>query len=323
MNFYLGVDLGGTNMAAGLVDSRGRIKVRSSIPTLVSEGPAGVLRRMSREILRLIHASGLSKASVKAVGVGSPGPLSAARGMVLETPNLKGWKNVPLARIVAKKVGLKVFLENDANCAALGEATYGAGRGFRNVVVLTLGTGVGGGLILNGELFSGPDTCAGELGHFAIDKQGPLCGCGQRGCLEMFSSATAMARRARSLVRLSRRGPLWSLCGGDLSKISAKMAHDALLLGDRSAAKVWDESSWALATAIGGYINVFNPDRIILFGGVMQGGRELLSAVRKRVHAFPQPLRRARIVRAQLGGDAGLIGAAELAKRSLVAGHAL
>jgi glucokinase len=307
-------------MALGLVDSRGKVMLKSKIPTQVQDGPARILKRLSLEMLRLIALSGVPKSRVRALGVGSPGPLSAAKGLVYETPNLPGWKKVPLVRILARQTGLKVFLENDANCAALGEAAYGAGKGVANVVVLTLGTGVGGGLILNHELYSGPDSTAGELGHFSIDKNGPPCSCGQRGCIELYVSATAMAKRAKGLVAKARKGPLWRLCGGKPARVTAQMAHQALQEGDASAKKTWAEASWALATAVGGYINVFNPDRVILFGSVAMGSDELLEAARRRSRAYPQPLRRAKILRAQLGDDAGLIGAAEHARREMLRG---
>jgi glucokinase len=323
--YTVGVDLGGTNMVIGVVDASGRVKARSKIPTLAAEGPGRTLKRMSAEILKVAADSGLSKSSIKAVGVGCPGPLSAPKGVVIGPPNLTGWKQVPLVKVVSRQTGMRVFLENDANCAALGEAAHGAGRGFENVVVLTLGTGIGGGLILNGQLYSGPDTMGGELGHFAVDKNGPLCGCGQVGCLEQYASATAIARRARQLLSKARKGPLWRLCGGELGSISAQMVHAALQLKDPVAKIVWDEAGWALGTAVTGYINIFNPDRVILFGGVMSGGKELLAASRHRAPqgAFRQPARRAKIVRAQLGDDAGLVGAAEVAQRSLAAGHAV
>jgi glucokinase len=324
MSQMLGIDLGGTNMSFGIVDAKGKVLTRSKIPTLTVQGPKSVIRRMGDEALRLLKSSGIAK-SVKAVGIGSPGPLSAQKGLVFSTPNLPGWRKVPIAALIHRRLRLPVYLENDANCAALGEASYGAGKGFQNVVVLTLGTGVGGGLIINGELFSGPDTTGGELGHFSINPDGPACGCGQKGCIEQYASATAIARRARELVSKARKGPLWKLCGGDPRAISSRMVHQALLKRDPLARQVWAETGRALGTAVAGYINVFNPDRVILFGGVMQGGKELLAMTRRfgKAGAFPQPAKRAKILSAKLGDDAGLIGAAEMARRSLAVGHAI
>ncbi len=316
--FAIGVDLGGTNIVTAVADARGRLHARSKIPTDIRRGPKDVLKRMAAQVLEVFRASGLKPSQVLGVGVGSPGPLNAHTGVVLQTPNLVGWKNVPLARILKAATGFKVKLDNDARAAALAEAAYGAGKGCDPVVVLTLGTGVGGGIIVEGKALSGPDTCAGELGHMALDPKGPPCNCGQVGCLEQYASATGIARMAREALSKKRRGPLWKLCGGDLSKVSAKMAHQALLQGDPSSKAAFAKAGWALGTAVAGYINIFNPERVILAGGVMLGGRELLADTTRiaKAKAFPEPARRARIVRASLGDDAGVIGAALIARQT-------
>ncbi|MES2202624.1 MAG: ROK family protein, partial [candidate division FCPU426 bacterium] len=247
----LGIDLGGTNFTVAVMDASGRLLAKSKSETLASRGPADLIARLAAESLKVSAASGVKPGRIKALGIGSPGPLDAKRGLVLDPPNLPGWRRVPLTRLMARKTGFKVFLDNDANAAALGETVFGAGRGFSEVIAITLGTGVGGGIVLGGKIYSGPDSTAGELGHMSLDPKGPLCNCGQRGCLEQYASATAIARRAAQLVALARRGPLWKLCQGRPALVTGKMAHQALRLGDASAKKTWAEASWALGSAIG------------------------------------------------------------------------
>ncbi len=317
MKAVLAVDLGGTNMAFGLMQRHGRLLARSKIPTQIQDGPKQTLARMAQALSALRQqAKGVQ---IKAIGMGCPGPLNAKTGVVIATPNLVGWKNIPVTRIISQVLKLPAFLDNDARCAALGEWVYGAGQGKYDLLTLTLGTGVGGGVIIGGQPLSGVDSTAGELGHYAIDPHGPVCNCGQRGCLEAYASATALAYRSRVAVAKVKRGPLWRLCGGDLSKVTARLAHQALRQGDPAVKAVWQEAGWALGVSVAGLINVFNPQVVALAGGVMNGGQELLNDTRRiaKKLAYPTPARRVRIVRSSLNDEAGVLGAGEMAFRRL------
>lgn len=314
--FALALDLGGTNIKATAYSTRRGVLVRQKTPTLIHEGPAAVLARMAGLALRVRALSGLPLRAFGALGVGSPGPLDPVKGVVLKTPNLHGWVRVPVAAALRRRTGLPTFLENDARCAAWGEFVRGAGRGSRDMALLTLGTGVGGGLILDGRLRLGPDFTAGELGFLYGDPRGPKANFGLAGSLEAVASATGLARLAQAALRRRGRGPLWRLCQGRPAKVDAGLAHRALRLGDPSSREAWLRAGTELGRACAGLINALNLERVVLGGGVMQGGgRELLAIVRRTAKAgsFPQPWRRCRIVAAELGNEAGAVGAAELA----------
>jgi glucokinase len=313
--FSIGLDLGGTNIVAVAYSSKRGILVRSKVATLADEGAAGVLGRLAEQAKKVQALAGLSSKQVVAVGLGSPGPLDARRGIILESPNIRGWHNYPVVKRLSPKVRHHVVLENDANAAAVGEHRLGAGRGCQDMVMLTLGTGVGGGLIIRGHLYDGVDTCAGELGHILLSPDGPRIPTGNVGTLEGYASASAIARRARELMPKSRRSLLWALAGGDLKNVSSKLVHQAFKRRDKVAVQVWQETAFWLGRGMGSLINIFNPERIVVAGGVMLGGTELLamaSKVAKSV-AFKRPAKTCRIVKASLGDDAGVIGAAEIA----------
>lgn len=319
-DFALAIDLGGTNIKATAYSSAQGVLVRAKAPTLIHQGPAKVLKRMAALAVQARALSEVPLKYYKALGVGSPGPLDPVRGVVLQTPNLKGWKNVPVAAVLAKAVGLPVKLENDARCAAWGEFVRGAGRGSQDMAMLTLGTGVGGGLILDGKLRVGRDFTAGELGFLYSDPQGPSCNFGLPGSLEAFASATGLAKLAAAAVAKRKRGPLWALCAGKPSAVTAAMAHQALLKGDPSAEEAWATAGYALGSGVAGLINALNLDRVVIGGGVMAGGgKELLALVRATAKkgSYPQPFKRCKIVAAELGNDAGAVGAAELALSSV------
>lgn len=314
--FALAIDLGGTNIKATAYSSQHGVLVHQRIPTQIEQGPTAVLKRMADLAMRVRALSELPLRAFSALGVGSPGPLDPHRGVVIQTPNLTGWRQVPVAATLRRLTGLPTYLENDARAAAWGEFVKGAGRGCRDMAMFTLGTGVGGGLILDGQLRQGPDYTAGEFGFLYGDPLGPTAKFGSAGSLEGAASATALGNLARRAVLKRKRGPLWTLCGGRPAGIDAGMAHAALLKGDPSARDAWQIAGSELGRAVAGMINGLNLEAVVLGGGVMQGGgRELLSIVKKTAKAacFPQPFKRCRIVAAELGNTAGAIGAAELA----------
>jgi glucokinase len=257
----------------------------------------------------------VARSTVKGVGVGTPGPIDSRKGVIFSAPNLPGFTNAPVKTILQRKTGLAVHLENDANAAAFGEHWAGAGKGVSEMIMLTLGTGVGGGIILGGKLYSGCGDTAGEFGHMVIDPSGPLCGCGQRGCLEQYGSATAIARRAREAVLAGTQSSMLTMAEGDPSKISSRLVHQAALDGDVLARQVWKDTSVFLGIGIANLVNIFNPQMVVLGGGVMLAGSDLLGPVRQEVlnRAFERPASMAKIVAAKLGDDAGVIGAAAVA----------
>ena len=313
--YSIGLDLGGTNIVAVAYSSKRGILVKTKVASLAQEGAAGVLGRLAHEARKVQALAGLPASKVVAVGLGSPGPLDARRGIVLESPNIKGWHNYPVARKLAAKVHHHVVLENDANAAAVGEHRLGAGRGCQDMIMLTLGTGVGGGIIIAGKLFDGVDTCAGELGHILLSPDGPMIPTGNRGTLEGYASASGIARRAQELMAKDKKSLLWKLSDGNAKAVTSKLVHQGFKRRDKVSVQVWKETAFWLGRGMGTFINIFNPERIVVAGGVMLGGDELLAMASKiaKQAAFKRPARTVKILKAKLGDDAGVIGAAEIA----------
>ncbi|MBI2900965.1 MAG: ROK family protein [Planctomycetes bacterium] len=282
----LGIDLGGTNIKAGICDARGRVLASDSIPTEAHRGPADTLRRMAELGRRLA-----GRRRIGACGVGVPGPLDLARTRIYVAPNLEGWKDVRVPAVLRRLLGVPVVMENDANCAAVGESrAWPPCDGF---ALYTLGTGVGGGIVLNGELWVGASGAAGELGHMTVDPHGPRCGCGRCGCLEAFASATAVARAA------------------------GRPAHEAFRSRDPKSRAAVARAAWALGAGIANLIHVFHPDLVVLAGGMARAGRAILDPVRAEVRrrVFAVQLAKIRIELSRLGDDAGWTGAALWAAR--------
>ena len=316
--FALGMDLGASTVTTLAFHRNHGVLVRTRIPSRVSDGPALTLRRLGAELKRVRALSEVPWSAYQAVGLGAPGPLDLRGGLILKTPNLKGWNRVPVVRRLRRALGLPVLLENDARCAAWAEFKFGAGQGCRDMALMTLGTGVGGGLVLDGRLRRGPDHTAGELGFLYLDRapDAPRAAFGLPGSLEGLASAPALVRAARTALGRKPGGPLWELCGGRPDSIDAAMLHRALRRGDPHARAAWDQAGRALGLAAASLMNALNLERLILGGGVMDGGgQELLTRARRtaRAGAYPQAFRRCPIVAAALGQDAGAIGAAELA----------
>lgn len=278
-----------------------------------------MLRQLERAFGGCLTRAGTATAELRAVGVGAPGPIDTHAGTILSAPNLRSFWGFPLVDALRSMTGVEVFLENDANAAALGEARFGAGRGVRNLVYLTLSTGVGSGAIVDGHLLSGEDGNAPELGHTTIDFNGRMCRCGLRGCLEAYASGTALVERARALMR---EGVSSSLA--DTASLSAADVVAALETGDALAVRVWEEAMDALAAGVGNAINTFNPKRVVVGGGLTGAGDRLFEALRSRVatRAMPAIVRGVDIVPAQLGGDVGILGAAAVAWDRVSGAHA-
>jgi len=257
-----------------------------------------------------MEETGAKRSAFLGVGIGSPGPIDRARGLVITTPNL-GWHDFPLRDRVAAAVQLPATLDNDANCATLGEWWVGAAKGATNVVGMTIGTGIGGGLILNGALYHGSSDAAGEIGHTTIDSTGRRCKCGNYGCLEAYASGPAIAERAREQIAGGEDSLMAELVNGDVAKLTAQHVFEASRRGDAEARQVVRETARFIGTSVANLLNIFNPDMVVLAGGVTQAGEDLFAPLRAEVQrrAFKPAVDACRIVPGALGSSAGFVGA--------------
>ena len=299
------VDLGGTNIRFGLVSWKGEVLARSRRRTEGHEGAARTLERILEGISEMLDGA---PRGVVGIGVGSPGPLDSS-GTILHSPNIPGWGKMRLKDAVLKRFGLPCKVGNDANCAALAEHWVGIGRGTRNMVHYTLGTGIGGGVIVEGRLLEGRDRAGGELGHVTIVRDGLLCGCGSQGCLEAHASATGIVRRTVSRLRQGAPSSLQRMAP---ETISARVVQQAAKNGDRLALDIIEETGRLLGIAVGAAINIFNPEVVGFSGGVANYGPLLFKPMRAEVErrAFRAMVRGVRFLRSRLSDNAGLIGAA-------------
>ncbi|MCC6698734.1 MAG: ROK family glucokinase [Candidatus Hydrogenedentes bacterium] len=308
----VGVDLGGTNVKTAVVARNGRLLGKDSRPTRATEGPDVVIDTMVASVELALEHAGVDPSDLRAVGVGAPGPMNWRTGVVFSPPNLPGWSDVPLAELMSERLSVPVFVDNDANVACWGEFWSGAGREVDSLVCLTLGTGVGGGIVVGGRLVRGIDGTAAEIGHICVMRDGRACNCGAKGCLEAYASVTGMVRTALEGIDAGRPTMLTRMCGGDPALIDGKMISDALQQGDEFAAWVMRETAIWLGTGIGSLINLLNPEMVVLCGGMIAAGDVLFDPIRETALAqsFEVPGQRAQIVPAGLGADSGVIGAA-------------
>ncbi len=315
LRYVIGVDLGGTKISVGSMPTDGSaVLVHHLEPTLAEDSADGVTSRIAaaieKVIAQTITLTGATRADFLGVGLGAPGPLDREKGLVIVAPNL-GWQNYPLRDKITELTGLPATLDNDANCATVGEWWIGAAKGGRNVVGVTIGTGIGGGLIFDGKLYHGSSDVAGEIGHTTIDPTGRRCKCGNYGCLEAYASGPAIAVRAREALEGGEPSALLVMAGGDLSRITAQTVYECAKTGDRIASEVVRETARFIGTGIANLLNVFNPDVVVLAGGVAQAGEDLFGPLRAEVkrRAFKPAVDACRIVAGTLGGQAGLVGA--------------
>ncbi len=312
----VGVDLGGTQLKVALVDAAGSIRAKTAAPTAIEAGPEAVVADMVRLCELLLQAAGLPRTELAAVGVASPGPLDLRTGCIIRAANLPGWDHVPLRDRAAESFQLPVVLENDGNAAAYGEFRAGAGQGHDDLVALTLGTGVGAGVITAGKLLHGHFDNAGELGHTIVEPQGLPCPCGQRGCLEQYASAAAVARRVRAALEDGAAAS--ELHGVSLADLDARGVAEAARRQDPLCVSVWEEACRYLAIACINIQHAFNPSLVLLGGGMSAAGSLLLERVRHNLALLRWTLHDdlPQVALAQLGNDAGVIGAAILARDS-------
>ncbi len=314
-DYIVGVDLGATNIVSLLINSEGKVIDKDTRATLGREGKEKALSQIVssvRAVLEKGQLQGISSASIEGVGIGSPGPLDTKKGIIHFAPNLPGWNNVPLVSILGSQLKLPIFLENDANAAALAEWWIGAGKKVDNLVLLTLGTGIGGGIIIGGEVLHGAWDTAAEIGHMIIHEGGLVCGCGKRGCLEAYASATGVIKRTVSLLKKGRKTVLWELVYGHLEDITCELVYRAAERGDELSQMIVKETARYLGIGIANIVNILNPEMVILSGGMTAAGDLLFKPVRKyvREYALEAAIEGVRIVPANLGDNTGALGAA-------------
>ena len=295
----IGIDLGATRLKLAVVDEKGKCSYRREVDTLFASDRAALIDSIASNVKDIIKTSGIAKRSILGVGIGVPGPVDSKRGIVRYFPNIKGWEQVPLKSILEKKLRLKVALDNDVNAMTLGEYKFGAGKGAENLICITLGTGVGGGIIINGEIYRGSTMCAGEIGHIPINEKGPKCNCGGIACLERYIGNRYILYRSKRVfgkdVALER-----------LDVLAAK--------GNKKAIGIWEDVGRKLAVALTGVVNLFNPDIIVIGGGVSKAGEFIFGPLRRelRARAMRDQARHVKIIRAKLGDNAGIIGSSLL-----------
>ncbi len=315
---YLGIDLGGSNITAALITSSGKLLRLEKIKTHSHEGVRKTIARVV-DLARLVQvAASVPSRQVKAVGIGVPGVISCKSGVVRFSPNLPGWKNVPLAAKIKAALKKPIVMDNDANVAAYGEKWMGAGKKYNHVVVYTLGTGVGGGVIVDSKLLHGYSDGAGELGHMTILPEGPRCNCGNRGCLEALVSGTAIAREGRRAVKEHPKSALARLCEGRADLVTSKLVFQAASAGDVTAKNIVAQTGRFLGIAVANIINLLNPEAVIIGGGVSKAGEDLLKHVRREAgrRSMDDLGKGVKIVAAKLEDRAGVFGAARLAMQN-------
>jgi glucokinase len=307
------VDLGGTKYIAAVIGPGGKMLSRVYCPTLSHEGHARIIDRLAASIKEAVKEAGFKLHDMAGVGVAAAGIIDINRGLITEAPNLPKWRNIFLRDLLKDEFKIPVFVLNDASAAALGEHRLGAGRGLDNLIYMTVSTGIGGGMIINGELYNGADGSAAEVGHMIIQVDGPLCHCGHYGCLEAMASGTAIARMAEERLRSGWK----SILSKSRRKITAEDVAAAAKKGDVLACQVIDDAAGYLGIGMAGLVNLFNPQMIVVGGGVSALGERLLRPARKSMkqHAFKLPAGTVRVVRSALGADSGLMGAAIYARR--------
>jgi len=308
----LAVDLGGTKIITAAVLSTGEIISRKYSLTLADEGPRPIINRLSSAVAETMAQAKLKMSDIAGIGIAAAGIIDTKEGIVTTSPNLPGWRDVPLRDIIAERLGLTTYLINDASAAALGEHRFGAGRGVDNLIYLTVSTGIGGGIIIDGELYLGADGCAGEIGHMIIETHGPQCNCGKFGCLEALASGSAMTKESVRRLNQGEKSSIIRLVDGRLEGITAETVSLAARKGDSLACDIVARAATYLGIGLANLVNIFNPELIVIGGGVSKMGNMLLAPARKAIReiAFKLPARTARIVRARLGSNAGIIGAA-------------
>lgn len=308
----IGIDVGGTNVKIALVDNKGKIIYSNSIPTRAEMGYEYTINNMKEAITELIKETKSDPKNIESIGFGFPGQIDYQKGIVRLAPNIPGWVNVPIAEIMEKEFGIPTRVDNDVRCAALGELNYGAGQGCENLICITVGTGIGSGLVINGKLVRGASNAAGEIGHIKLDMNGgPLCGCGDRGCLEAFASGPSIVAMAEEYIKGGKSTKYRELANPD---ITPYIVSEAAKQGDPVAKRIFTIVGEYIGIGLASVVNLLNPEKIIIGGGVAAAGDLLLTPIKESLikRAMPIAGSAVEIVPAQLGNSAGVIGASLL-----------
>lgn len=317
MSYYIGVDLGGTNIAAGIVDEEGNLIGKHCVPTDTTKNFEELVAEIAETAKQAVALSEIQEEEILGLGMGTPSYINPKTGLLVNANNL-GWINVPLKAELQKHFDFPVYIQNDASCAALGEAVNGAAAEYEDVLMVTLGTGVGGGIILNGEIFNGCDNMGAEIGHTKLVYNGHPCTCGQRGCLESYASATALIRQTREAAAAHPESLMNRMAETGGNKIDAKLPFDAAKMGDETARGVVENYIGYLAAGLSTLIAVFRPQAVIIGGGVSNQGEDLLEPLREKLvqNTFAaEQIGIPKLLCAKLGNDAGIIGAAMLCRQ--------
>jgi glucokinase len=309
----IALDVGGTKIMAVLFNTDGKILDRSVNLTRANEGVDAVVNRLVAAINGILQKNHLTPLKIYAVSIACAGGIDTAQGIVVTpSPHLPGWTNLPLAEIIKKKTGIVTYVLNDASAAALGEQRFGIGQGVKNLVLFTVGTGIGGGIIIDGKLYLGARGAAGEFGHMTIEANGPKCGCGNIGCLELFASGTAIVNDVIGRLQGAQKSFLVDMVKGDLTKIKAEIVDDAAHRGDKLAQESVARAAYYLGIGMVNVVNIFNPEMVVIGGGMAAMGETLIAPGRAMVEkrAFSINAQSARVVVGKLGNEAGVYGAA-------------
>lgn len=313
MKYYIGIDLGGTNTKIGLLDADGNILKSIIIKTLSSEGAENTLKRIWGSSKELATELKIELSTIKGIGIGIPGPVEN-QSIVAFFANFPWGENVNIKAMMEEISGIETKLDNDVNIIALGEAKYGAGKGSKSSVTIALGTGIGGGIYVDGTLISGFKGAGGEIGHIKLVKDGKLCGCGQKGCFEAYASATGIIREATSRLAINKQNLLYKMIEGKIDTLEAKDVFDAAKEGDKFSLDIVDYEAEYLAMGIGSILNTINPEVVVLGGGVAMAGDILMVPMMEKLkkYALPVVLKDLKIVQGVLGNEAGIKGAVGL-----------
>ena len=311
----LGIDLGGTKILTSVINPEGEMLSRDHSVTPAADGPDGVIQAILASAERALEGASLAMDSVSAIGVGAPGLADTEAGLLFTSPNLPGWKDVPLRDIIQERLKKKAFLVNDGNAAALGEHYFGAAKGVKHFIYITISTGIGGGIVVDGKVLNGFKGMAGEIGHMTIADEGPPCRCGNRGCLEALASGTALAKAARKLIETGAGKSILTFAEGKIDKVTAQTVQSAAEKGDPVANELILKVAYYFGVGVANLINIFNPELIVIGGGLSNMGERLFKPAHKVVQerAFHRAYRTVRFVKAALGRDSGVLGAAAFA----------
>ena len=310
--YKIGVDVGGTNVKVALVDKSGSIVYSDTVPTRAEMGYEYTISNIIKAIQSLMKESKTSKDLIEGIGFGFPGQIDCDNGIVRLAPNIPGWIDIPIADIVSKEFGIPVKVDNDVRCAALAELNFGAGKGAKNMICITVGTGIGSGLIINGKLVRGASNAAGELGHIKLQMQdGPICGCGDTGCLEAFASGPAIVALAEEYIKGGKSTKYRELANPD---ITPYIVAEAAKQGDVVAKKIFETIGNYIGIGLASVVNLLNPEKVVIGGGVADAGDLLFGPIKETLKKRTMPIQGAavEVVHAELGNTAGVIGASLL-----------